>query len=107
MAKFSARFPLGVGYRTWHIEPLVFYDTYRLAPDDSSRSVGVQAFGRLPGTHGRLEAVHQPAQSDSLQLASQVEAIKIHHLVPGRDKVFDKLFLRIRTGIHFGNRSQL
>ena len=31
--------------------------------------------------------------------SGEVEAIKVHHLVPGRDEVLDELLLRIRTSI--------
>jgi hypothetical protein len=37
----------------------------------------------------------------------KVEAIKVHHLVPGRYKVMDKLLLRIRTSIDFSQGPEL
>ena len=37
----------------------------------------------------------------------QIEAIKVHHLVPGRDEIVDKLLLRILTAINFGQSPKL
>jgi trans-2,3-dihydro-3-hydroxyanthranilate isomerase len=36
-----------------------------------------------------------------------VESIEIHHLVPGRDKVVNKLLLRIGTGVDFSHCAEL
>ena len=36
-----------------------------------------------------------------------VETIKVHHLGPRRDKVMDKLLLRVRTSVDFGKRPKL
>src|SRR5437867_3308081 len=35
------------------------------------------------------------------------EAVKIHHLVPRRDEIFDEFLLRIITSINLGIRSKL
>src|SRR5204863_5090263 len=40
-------------------------------------------------------------------LSRQVIAVKVHHFVPGRDKVVDKLLLRIRTCIDLSQSPQL
>ena len=37
----------------------------------------------------------------------EVEAVKVHDLVPGRDKVTHKLFLVVVLGIDFGKSTQL
>ena len=37
----------------------------------------------------------------------QVEAVQVHHLVPCRHKVLDKLLLRVRRGIDLGQGAQL
>jgi hypothetical protein len=37
----------------------------------------------------------------------KVEAIKVHHLVPGRHEVIDKLLLRVRTSIDFSQGPEL
>jgi len=42
-----------------------------------------------------------------LRRMSNVEAIKVHHLVPSRYKVVDELFLRIRTSVDFGQCAEL
>ena len=39
--------------------------------------------------------------------SGEVKAIQVHHLVPGRDKVMDKLLLRVRTSIHLGQGPEL
>src|SRR6266478_9182360 len=39
--------------------------------------------------------------------SGEVKAIQVHHLVPGRDKVMDKLRLRVRTSIHLGQGPEL
>ena len=39
--------------------------------------------------------------------SGEVEAIQVHHLVPGRDKVMDKLLLRVRTSIDFSQGAEL
>ena len=44
---------------------------------------------------------------DRLRSVSKVEAIEIHHLVPGRHEVIDKLLLRVVTGIDFRDGSKL
>lgn len=40
-------------------------------------------------------------------LSNQVKPIQVHNLVPGCHKIMYKLFVRICTGIHFGQRTQL
>src|ERR1700758_3477262 len=42
-----------------------------------------------PGARSRLSRVRLPG------LPSKVETIKVHHLIPGRYKVMDKLLLRV------------
>ena len=37
----------------------------------------------------------------------KVETIKVHHLVPSRYKVMDKLLLRVRTSVDFGEGPKL
>jgi hypothetical protein len=37
----------------------------------------------------------------------EVEAIEVHHFGPGRNKVFEKLFLRVRAAIDFSQCPQL
>jgi hypothetical protein len=49
--------------------------------------------------YGTLEA--------ELSRSRQVETIEVHHLVPGRYKVMDKLLLRVRTSVDFGKRPKL
>ena len=39
--------------------------------------------------------------------SGEVEAIKVHHLVPGRDEVVDELLLRVRTSVDFGQGAEL
>jgi hypothetical protein len=48
---------------------------------------------------GTLKA--QPSRS------REVETIEVHHFVPGRYKVMDKLLLRVRTSVDFGKRTKL
>src|SRR5690242_8954850 len=44
---------------------------------------------------------HLPATS------RQIEAIQVHHLVPGRNEVMHELLLRIRAAVDFGQRPEL
>src|SRR5678816_2823688 len=39
--------------------------------------------------------------------SNQIETIEIHHLVPGRNKVADKLLLRIVTPVYLGISAEL
>jgi hypothetical protein len=47
------------------------------------------------------------ARLKNCERLSNVEAIKVHPLFPGRYKVVDELFLRIRTFVHFGQYAEL
>ena len=57
-----------------------------------------------PGPRLRLSRVILQACFPRLR---KVETIKVHHLVPGRYKVMDKLLLRVRTSVDFGQGSEL
>ncbi len=50
--------------------------------------------------------IQKPLKTFMLR-SGEVEAIKVHHLVPGRDEVMDKLLLRIRTSIDFSEGAEL
>ena len=39
--------------------------------------------------------------------SGEVEAIEVHHLVPGRDKVVDELLLGVSTGVDFRQSPEL
>jgi hypothetical protein len=39
--------------------------------------------------------------------SDDIEAIEVHDLVPGRDKVMDKLHLGVRTSIDFSQSAEL
>ena len=39
--------------------------------------------------------------------SGEVEAIKVHHLVPGRYEVLDKLLLRVRASVDFRQGPEL
>src|SRR5574341_2374288 len=64
-----------------------------------------------PSSNGMLaERFFPPCQKPSktfMLRSGKVEAIKVHHLGPGRDEVFDKLLLRVSAGIDLGQRAQL
>ena len=45
--------------------------------------------------------------ADAVPRIRDVESVEIHYLVPGRDKVVNKLLLRIGTGVNFGQRAEL
>ena len=45
-------------------------------------------------------AQHKPFKAPPPR-SHEVEAIKVHHLVPGRYKIMDELLLRVRTAIGF------
>ena len=47
------------------------------------------------------------ARSTKDQRLREVEAIKVHHLVPGRDKVVNKFLLRVRASVHFRQGAEL
>ena len=49
---------------------------------------------------------HKTFEGNSLR-SRQVEAIKVHHLVPGSYKVMDELLLRARTSIDFSQGAEL
>jgi hypothetical protein len=74
----------------------------------SGRVFGVRAWSVIEFVHGARTAIPRrmepPVLLDRLR---DVESIKIHYLVPGRDKVVNKLLLRIGTGVDFGQRAEL
>jgi hypothetical protein len=41
------------------------------------------------------------------QRSRKVEAIKVHHLIPGRDKVVDELLLSVGTSVDFSQGAEL
>ena len=49
---------------------------------------------------------HQTLEADPPE-SPKIEAIKVHHLVPGRHKVLDKLRLRVRASVDLGQGAQL
>ncbi len=66
----------------------------------------------LPNRPSRVGPRHIPAPNAAVQRHStpdlrQIEAIQIHHLVPGRNKVVHELLLRIARRIGLRDGSQL
>ncbi len=56
------------------------------------------------------DRVSSPCQNPSktfMLRSRKVEAIKVHHLVPGRYEVMDKLLLRIQTSVDFSEGAEL
>lgn len=55
-----------------------------------------------------LEAGGQAMARSNLDHKSRnVEAIKVHNLIPSRDKVVDKLLLSVRTSVDFSQGAEL
>jgi hypothetical protein len=57
-----------------------------------------------PGARSRLSEVDLYGQ---LTRSGKVEAIKVHHLVPGCYEIMDELFLRVRASVDFGDGPEL
>jgi len=74
----------------------------------SGHIFGVRAWSVIVFVNGARTSIPRcmepPVLLDRLR---DVESIEIHHLVPGRDKVVNKLLLRIGTGVNFGQRAEL
>ena len=62
-------------------------------------------------TNEKAAGTHSPAAVVTPSLAPSrrglLEAIKVHHFDPGRDKVLDKFRLRVRTSIDFRQSPEL
>ena len=71
---------------------------YKGAPVAYCREQGVEIANPFP--------MHKTFKANPLR-SLKVEAIKVHHLGPDRDKVLDKLRLRVRTSIDFRQGPEL
>ena len=62
----------------------------------------------MPG-HAAVEHDQSQAmvQSDKHQRSRNIEAIKVHHLIPGCDKIVDELLLSVGTSIDFSHGAEL
>ena len=56
------------------------------------------------GEHERSQAM---ARSDKRQRSRKIEAIQVHHLIPGRDKVVDELLPGVGTSVNFSQGAEL
>src|SRR6202035_1646180 len=89
----------------------------RPADADGSRRGGAAAAAEKAGENqeaaGRQSRGLAASQGASIWLrlpdarSGEVEAIEVHHLVPGRHEVFRKLLLRVGAGIDFCKRAEL
>ena len=65
-------------------------------------------FQRMPAPVGRCLNCLQNLSLDPEPIGSpKVEAIQVHHLIPGRYKVMDKLLLGVRTSVDFRQGPEL
>ena len=65
--------------------------------------------GAKPEASLLADRVSSPCQNPSktfMLRSRKVEAIKVHHLVPGRYEAMDKLLLRIRTSVDFSEGAE-
>jgi hypothetical protein len=60
-----------------------------------------------PKHRGEQERSQAMARSNKRQRSRKVEAIKVHHLIPGRDKVVDELLLSVGTSVDFSHDAEL
>src|SRR5437016_5545592 len=86
-------------------------DRRRLRSQNIFLNFGGRSFGYLfdeGHTVRRLEVRESLTRGASIafepeyQLLSNVEAIKVHHLGPGRDEVVHKFFLTVGAAVNFG-----
>jgi hypothetical protein len=56
--------------------------------------------------HAIQNTLWNPSMTLSL-ISGEVKAIQVHHLVPGRDKVMDKLLLGVRASVDFSQGAEL
>ncbi len=71
----------------------------RLLPTSSSTWSGI--------TGCQVEADHHDNFEVYPMRSSKVEAIKVHHFVPGRHEVIHKLLLRVRASVDFSQGAEL
>ncbi len=55
----------------------------------------------------RFSPPYQRPSKTFMLRSGEVEAIKVHHLVPGRDEVVDELLLRVGTSVDFSQGAEL
>ena len=61
--------------------------------------------GFIPAVHKQKQgqiSCNPPQTACGLAPHGEIEAIKVHHFIPGRDEVVDELLLRVGTSIDFG-----
>ena len=61
----------------------------------------------IPSAFTRKAGKQMMARQTKDQRLRKVEAIKVHHLVPGRDKVANKFQLRVRASVNFRQGAEL
>ncbi len=76
-----------------------------LKEKDNVRTCGARRKTDPRAPHCHLRCLYFPDVDPPESRA--VEAIQVHHLVPGRHKVMDKLLSRVRRRIDFGHGAQL
>ncbi len=74
----------------------------------SRRKRQVHSASTWSGTTGcQVEADQQEAYEACPLRSRKVEAIQVHHLVPGRHEVIDELLLRVRAPVDFRQGAEL
>jgi hypothetical protein len=67
-----------------------------------------KAYGaKMKSVFLRSVAANHPSSGLINQRLRKVEAIKVHHLVPGRDKVVDELLFSVGTSVNFNQGTEL
>ena len=76
------------------------------APQVGAPSIQSRVGGFLLGllAQGDTQGVGHPL---AILKSRKVEAIQVHHLVPGRHEVIDKLLLRVQASVDFSQGAEL
>ena len=69
-------------------------------------AIHARSFRPTTGVSSLLTHADQ-ARSTKRQTLRKVEAIQVHHLVPGRNEIVDELLLPIRTAVNFSQGAEL
>ena len=64
-------------------------------------------FSQFFGSKWLTQAIIAMVRSTAGHRLRKVEAIKVHHLVPGRDKIVNKFLLRVRASVNFRQGAEL
>ncbi len=80
---------------------------YYIAPYPNFVNQNVSLYGLNDKASGFFSIRRKPQALRKQKQLHQIKAVEVHHLFPGGDEVFDKLFVAVGTGVNLCQCAEL